>query len=258
MEDKKVGKIHKNHRERMKKIFLETGIESFSDVEKLEFLLFFAISRKDTNIIAHNLIEKFGHFNSVLEAPISALATVDGVGEHTAILIHLFLEMFNVYGKNKCLNRLKNFDNAKEYAKNLYNGVNIEQFYIVCLNSANKIIERKMVAKGTSSEAKIYIRDLAELAINNKSDKVVLIHNHPNGNYIPSNDDILFTARVVRVLTELNVFVSDHIIVGEDKCFSFLESGMIEIMINDAAKNIRSIGSDVASRFLQHKSRYEY
>ena len=63
MEDKKVGKIHKNHRERMKKIFLETGIESFSDVEKLEFLLFFAISRKDTNIIAHNLIEKFGHFN---------------------------------------------------------------------------------------------------------------------------------------------------------------------------------------------------
>ena len=84
MENKKKtpSEIHKHHRIRRKASFLNSGFSSFSDIEKLEFILFYSISQKDTNPIAHNLIDAFGSFDAVLEAPIEKLKEVEGVGEH--------------------------------------------------------------------------------------------------------------------------------------------------------------------------------
>ena len=102
---KKSETIHKDHRSRMKETYLKVGFEAFSDIEKLEFILFYAISRKDTNPMAHKLIDTFGSFDKVLEAPIEALIKVDGLGEHSAILLNLFLKTISVYGKTKCATR---------------------------------------------------------------------------------------------------------------------------------------------------------
>lgn len=84
------GSMHQAHRLRMKQKFLEYGIGGFADHEIIEFLLFYAIPRKDVNPLAHKLISHFGSLSAVLEASVDSLMQVDGIGEHSAILINLF------------------------------------------------------------------------------------------------------------------------------------------------------------------------
>ena len=78
---------HAGHRSRMKNRFLKTGLDSFEPHEALELLLFYAIPKRDTNKIAHDLIENFGYIAGVLNAPYRTLIQVNGIGDHAAILI---------------------------------------------------------------------------------------------------------------------------------------------------------------------------
>ena len=82
--------VHDGHRERLKSRFCEHGIDSFNDLNALELLLFYAIPRRDTNVIAHALLDRFGGLSGVFEASIPELTDVPGVGENTALLIQLF------------------------------------------------------------------------------------------------------------------------------------------------------------------------
>ena len=78
---------HKGHRERLKLRFLESGLDSFTDVQALELLLFYAIPQKDTNPIAHALLERFGSLSQVLDAPVEELKKVQGISDHAATLL---------------------------------------------------------------------------------------------------------------------------------------------------------------------------
>ena len=84
--------IHDGHRERMKKRFLEHGLDNFDDVNALELLLFYALPRKDTNALAHALLDRFGSLAGVLDASAADLLSVDGVGESIAGLLRLIPE----------------------------------------------------------------------------------------------------------------------------------------------------------------------
>ena len=88
---------HNGHRNRMKNRFLKTGLDSFESHEALEFLLFYAIPKKDTNELAHELIKKFGSFAGVLDAPYEVLLKTKGVGSHTAILLKQIPQLFRLY-----------------------------------------------------------------------------------------------------------------------------------------------------------------
>ena len=128
---KKSEQIHKNHRTRMKQTFLEHGFDAFSDVEKLEFVLYYAIAQKDTNPLAHRLLDEFGSFDHVLEAPVEALSKIEGLGEHSAILLNLMLQVASAYGKNKTEKIISGAESAKAYAANLFKGKYVEEFYVI-------------------------------------------------------------------------------------------------------------------------------
>ena len=89
--------VHKGHRERLKARFLETGLDSFTDVQALELLLFYAIPQKDTNPIAHALLGRFGSLSQVLDAPLEALKKVPGISDHSASLLRLVTELARFY-----------------------------------------------------------------------------------------------------------------------------------------------------------------
>ena len=80
--------IHDGHRERMKKRFIEHGLENFDDHSVLELLLFYALPRADVNPIAHKLIDKFGSLAAVFDAPTDELAKVTGLSANSALLIN--------------------------------------------------------------------------------------------------------------------------------------------------------------------------
>ena len=81
--------VHDGHRDRVRKRFLENGLDGFADHEVLELLLYYAIPRGDVNPLAHALADRFGSLSAALSAPMELLTQVDGVGERTAILLHL-------------------------------------------------------------------------------------------------------------------------------------------------------------------------
>lgn len=253
--DKKNENIHKNHRLRMKKTFINHGFEAFSDIEKLEFILFYAINQKDTNPLAHKLLKEFGSFDRVLEAPLDALARVEGVGEHTAILINLMLQVASVYGKSKNELYIEGTSSAKAYAKNLFKGKCIEEFYVICLTTSNKVLTAKLVSKGTSSEVPVDIRNITKIALANQCERIIIAHNHPNGLARPSDEDIAFTSKILFSCIINNIEVIDHIIVTDNKEFSFEESKLLCELKRDAMRKI-PIDDDTKNKFGDKSNNY--
>ena len=95
-----MGSVHQGHRARQRKKLLENGPRAFADHELLEMLLYYAIPRRDTNELAHRLLERFGSLQGVFSAPVEELSTVEGVGENAAVL--LSLSLINLY-KGLCI-----------------------------------------------------------------------------------------------------------------------------------------------------------
>ena len=121
--------MHEDHRKRVKERFLKDGIENMPDHEVLELLLFFSIPRKDTNALAHELIEHFGSLNCVLEASADDLMQVNGIGETSATLITLAFQLTKKYLKNASDKKLKKYDgpeSVKELLMSKYLGAREE------------------------------------------------------------------------------------------------------------------------------------
>ena len=117
--------MHKDHRNRLKNRFLAEGLDHFEPHNVLELLLFYGIPQKDTNELAHTLINRFGSLEKVFDAPFQDLLTVPGIKEHSATLIKLIPALARVYSveKNKSGDALSNVDAWGQYFVNRYIGI---------------------------------------------------------------------------------------------------------------------------------------
>lgn len=226
---------HKGHRQRMKKRFKETGLNGFELHNALELFLFFSIPQGDTNEIAHNLLKEFGSLSAVFEAPIEALTKVKGVGEHTALMIKLFLEMDRLYHEDR--NRIKGVVKTSEemgrYFVPKFIGRNEEVVFTMCLDNHCRILGCELVAKGTINSAPVTIRSIAEVAMKYNCANVVIAHNHPKGLPIASNEDVITTDAINYALKLLGIHMLDHIIVAGGSYLSMAEYGQITDLWKD-------------------------
>lgn len=223
--------LHKGHRERLRAKCIKNGMESLEPHEVLELLLFYAIPRKDTNPIAHELLNKYGgNFSRVLEADVEELKMVPGIGEGAAYLLHLLPQFARYYTASKWERgvSLGTTDDMIAFAVDLCRGKIDEELIVVCLD-ANKCFRKyEVLERGTVNEVSIYARKVAEYAIKARAVNVLLIHNHPNGSMMPSLKDKETTKTVVRALRAISLNVIDHIIVSGNRGFSMKTEGLID------------------------------
>lgn len=228
-EPKKVN-IHKDHRSRLKAQYIENGVEYLTDIQKLELLLFYALPQKDTNPLAHKLLDSFGSLKAVLNAEVKQLVKVPGIKESTAILINM------VSGLMHCINMptdnyfITSSSAARVFCSKLFHGVSVEYFYVVCLGKDNKVLKYMLIEKGSKSEAKVQIRDITEFAIDQKCNRILLAHNHPSGKAIASDEDIKFTYTTLCSCLINNIDILDHVIVGTDRSISMQEQGILDTL----------------------------
>lgn len=220
--------IHNGHRQRVKERFLREGLDYFSDIQVLEFLLFYAIPRKDTNPIAHALLDHFGSLDHVMEATAEELQRVDGITENAAILLKLTTAAGRVYQirRSEQGQVLNTITKCGDYLRSFFFGKRNEMVYLLCLDAKCKILCCREVGEGSVNSANVPIRRVVEIALGVNATSVVLAHNHPSGLAIPSADDILTTRRLAAALSAVEVQLVDHIVVADDDYVSMVQSGV--------------------------------
>ena len=221
------GSIHEGHRDRLKKRFLQQGLDEFTDIQALELLLFYSIPRQDTNPVAHNLLSRFGSLSQVLEAPAEELMQVEGIGEHSALLLRLINEMGRYYLVDRAQRErvLPTIEDCARYLLPCFYGRTTETVFLLCLDAKCKVLCCREVGEGSINSAGISIRKIVETAIREGASTVVLAHNHPSGIALPSAEDIHTTRRIAAALQSVEVQLADHIVVADGDYVSMIQSG---------------------------------
>lgn len=221
--------IHDGHREKKRQQFLQHGLDSFADHEVLELLLFYAIPRKDTNPIAHALMDRFGSLDAVLSAPVEELCRVKGVGESAAALLKLTPQVYRrsrmaAAERERVLNSSQR---AGDYLLELFTGETAEVLYELCLDRKGKLLACRRVGEGGVSSINVDLRKIVENALLTGASGVILSHNHPSGIALPSADDCAATVRVKEALKTVGLVLVDHIVVADGDYVSMADSGQL-------------------------------
>ena len=217
------NQLYKGHRQRLRKRFEKNGSSAFSEHELLELLLTYSIQVKDVKPLAKKLISRFGSLKEVLDAEISELKNLDGMGEASAILISLVRELNTEYhvGKLKNAKSLSAPDEVYEFISSKLAGRRDEFFMTIFLNAKNKILDFEISAEGIVNQAVVYPRKIIRKALENNASALILAHNHPSGDPEPSKSDISLTNSLKEICETMHIRLLDHIIVGKFGYFSF-------------------------------------
>ena len=189
-------------------------------------VLFYAVPRRDTNLLAHRLLNRFGSLADVFDATVEELLCVDGITQHAATYIKMFPAVFRQYELSRdchheCLDTL---EKVGEYVKRFFIGVTVEQAYLFLFNNRLQVIDTYLFAEGTVNSALILPRLVVERALAARASSVVMAHNHPNGNAIATRDDIEVTHVVESACNLVGVHFLDHLVVSGNEFTSVLRS----------------------------------
>lgn len=229
------------HRERLRKKFLSNGIDSFEQHEILELLLFSVISQKDTNRLAHKLIDAFGSLAAVLDAPPKVLAAACNLSDATASYVAMLAPMLSYCReKSETCPTFKSVESVVTFAAKALENKTYEKSFVLCLDPSARLIGMKVFCDNDATSVKIDVRDVVQTATLFESNNVVLVHNHARGIATPSGADREFTKSVFNTLKGLNIRLCDHIIYAEGGFYSFARAGVIDHFCDEYIKSFYS------------------
>lgn len=219
--------MHEGHRQRIKQKFMSDP-DGFAQHELLELLLFYAIPRRDTNEVAHRLMDAFGSFSAVCDAPLESLANVEGIGSNAALLIKMIPHYCRRYLDDKVddSRKIVTTEDAGSILLSKYIGQDQRDGDPDADGQQGKLLFCGVVNEGTVNAADIYIRKVVELAMRYNASKAILAHNHPSGVALPSRDDLRSTVAVREALALVGVRLIDHIIVADLDYVSIADSNL--------------------------------
>lgn len=217
---------HGKHRERVRNLFLQSGLDGFSEHNVLELLLFYTIPQGDTNVTAHNLIEAFGSLQGVLDAPVEELKKVKGVGEYTAVFLSILPQLARRYYAGKAPDRVSMTDPQalEQYVRSLFIGMKTENIFLLSFDNSGQLNHTVKLNEGGVRQIRLDNRRVMEAALRCDAVYVVLAHNHPGGVAAPSMADATATRSVADLLAGVGIRLKNHLIVAGDDCFSMVDS----------------------------------
>ena len=221
--------VHDGHRNRKRDQFIRSGAESFAEHELLELLLFYAVPRKDTNPLAHELINRFGSLQGVLSAPLEELMEVPDIGKNAAVLIRLIAPLYRqslIFAADHEV-VLDTRERIGEYFRDIFIAHPAEVMYQLCLDAKGRKLSLDKVGEGDVGSVGVNVRRIMENALRTRAVMVVLAHNHPSGVALPSKEDRAATELVREALENMGVQLVDHFIVADNDYISMAESRLL-------------------------------
>ena len=239
------------HRKRLRDKFLRSGLGGFHDYEIVELLLSLGTPRRDCKLPAKEAIKLFGTLRGVLEAPIEELGKIEGIGPYNAFGIKLVQEVAREFLRAKIIDK-PYYNSSQDIFDYLYHsmrGLKKEVFKVLYLTSQNQVIDTADLSEGTVNSSAVAPREVIEGAIRHNAAGLVFAHNHPSGNPQPSASDMGLTRELVYASKVMQIKVLDHIIIGENRYYSFAGEGLIEEYEMDYL-NLKLKGTSEAKRRL--------
>jgi DNA repair protein RadC len=207
------------HRERLRERFSRSGNGAdFSDAELLEIVLHVVIPRRDTKILAKELLARFGSFSGVLAAPRERLAEFDGLGEITLTHLKVFQATAQRFARDQVdrdMPILSSWSALVDYCRAAMAYEDVEQFRILFLDKKNRLIADEVQQTGTVDHTPVYPREVIKRSLELGASALILVHNHPSGDPSPSAADVQMTRQINDIARPLSITVHDHIIIGK-------------------------------------------
>jgi len=222
----------KGHRKRLRDKFLDSGLTGFHDYEVVELLLTLATPRKDCKDAAKAAMRQFKTLQGVLEASPKALCEVPGIGPINLFGIKLIKAVADRYLEKRLLHK-DALNSSKELFEYLYHGIRDktrECFNVVFLDAKNRVIATETLFEGTLTASSVYPREVVLAALNHHAAALIFAHNHPSGDPKPSQEDIAVTRQLVFACRVVSITVHEHLIIGDNRYFSFADEGYISRM----------------------------
>ncbi|MEN8928233.1 MAG: DNA repair protein RadC [Flavobacteriales bacterium] len=209
---------------------MKLGRQVLSDAELLAILIGSG-SRNETAIelckrILHN---SSNNINELAKLSVNDLMKFKGIGEAKAISIIAAMELGRRRKSEGIIEKVKvgASKDLYHYIRPILEDLPHEEFWIVMLNRANKIIDKQLIGRGGISETTADIKLIFKNAIESLASGIILAHNHPSGNLKPSQSDISLTKKITNAASLFDIKVWDHLIIGDGNYFSFADEGLI-------------------------------
>ncbi len=218
------------HRRRLREKFLKAGLNAFLDHEVVELLLTLGTPRKDCKTPARLALKEFKSLRGVLEADIRDLRRIAGIGAHNVFGIRLVQEVSRRFLKDRLLSRpfCRSSQEVFDYLYHSMRDLPKESFKVLFLDPKNQILEDKTLFEGTVDSSAVYPREIMRDALRTNATALIFVHNHPSGDPEPSLCDREITRELVFAARVMQLKVLDHIVIGNNRYFSFADHGLIE------------------------------
>lgn len=220
--------MHEGHRGRMYEKLKSGG--SLYEHELLEMLLYNAYPRVNTNPVAHALISAFGSLAAVLNAEVEELTAVKGVGEKVALYLKCVGKCFKrVAPENSGMAVLKNYRDFRNFFSKRMRGQSTEVLEFYCLQKNGRVMRVYTFTDNEEGRVEMRTDQLTDIIARTKPYGIFVVHNHPSGNPLPSENDNLFTMKAQAICSMYNVLLYDHCIyASDDQIYSYYLAGEID------------------------------
>ena len=224
--DKHIGP--EGHRDRLRQRFVKAGRSALADYELLELLLTYVIPRIDTKPLAKLLLHRFGSLLDVIQQPYDRLVQVKGIGPRSALLIKV-VHAFLTRSEESVVEKREFISGPEDifaYVRLHLGARDREYVYAIYLNNAKQVVHHCEVASGTIDHTSIYPREILKPALLVDAASIVLVHNHPDGTPVPSEEDHQLTKQIETIAKTMGIRLVDHIIVTRTQAYS-LKTGKL-------------------------------
>jgi DNA repair protein RadC len=251
---KTIADSHEGHRQRLREKFVKSGLSGFHDYEIVELLLSLGTPRKNCKPAAKEAIARFKTLRGVLEAPVEELQKINGVGVHSAFGIKLVQEVAREFLRAKMLDKpfYRSSQEVFDYLYHAMRGLKKEVFKVIHLTSQNQIIDTVDLSAGTVNSSAVSPREVIEGALRNNAAALIFVHNHPSGAVDPSANDKSLTRELVYAGGIMRLKVLDHIIIGDNRYYSFAGDGLIEEYETDFMNQMLRSTAEVRKRLYKN------
>ncbi|MCX6004383.1 MAG: DNA repair protein RadC [Chloroflexi bacterium] len=216
--------------ERPRERLTKHGIEALSTTEVLALILGSGIRGEPVMMTAQKLLNHFGNLQNIASASSKELCEVKGIGVAKAAQIKAAFELgrriedpdYQLEG-----NKVSSPQEAVKSVQKELKGKKKEHFYIICLNTRNRVVGKSSISIGNLDSSIVHPREVFKYAISSLASSVIFIHNHPSGDLEPSVEDINLTKRLCDAGELLGIPVLDHIIVNDNSFLSLKARNLI-------------------------------